>query len=343
MTGGNGLDGQTALTALDALELGGTVALELDEVLLNPGSDGVLGGLYTGPTARVHCLAGFNVRQANGNTMITPMLAGVEVGASLTVLAGHAYTLRLRVHCAELERLRQTFYTLVNGAVELFGGDLLLAEAAVVFEVRDAGESSNTPVTVLYEGALLNVVPSAVFAAVDSVQMFGSIGAVRLTRTGTVWMTGTDAATGTPRTLAMGTAGSGVDCGFPNAATGDVTFFSGREPAANELVTMTYRGRARAIARAQDAASVAARSSRRRGRAEPPGRARHAAGGAHVRRLRQCRAGGAELQHAGRRGRHLHGDAAGFARGRHGLLAGGSARADRERQQRAGPGAAGDR
>ena len=261
MTGGNGFDGQTSLTALALVELGGTLELTLDDVLLNPGSDGVLGGLYTGITARVHCLAGFNVRQSNGNTLVTPMLAGVETGASLTVLQGHAYTLRLRVHCPELERIRQTFYTLVDGAVQLFGGDLLPADAAVVFEVRDAGESSNTPVTVLYEGTVSNVVPSAKVAAVDSVQLFGSIGSVRLLRTGTVWMTSNDATTGTPRTLAMGAAGAGVACGFPSAATGNVTFFSGREPAPGELVTVGYRGRQRAIARAQDAASVAAEAA----------------------------------------------------------------------------------
>ena len=48
MNGGNGLDGQTTLQAVSALELGGAVTLELDATVLNPGSAGIVGGLYQG-------------------------------------------------------------------------------------------------------------------------------------------------------------------------------------------------------------------------------------------------------------------------------------------------------
>lgn len=47
-TGGNGLDGQTTLAALDPVELGGVLVVEMGAVQLHAGSDGVLCGLYSG-------------------------------------------------------------------------------------------------------------------------------------------------------------------------------------------------------------------------------------------------------------------------------------------------------
>ncbi len=40
MTGGNGLDGQTTLTAIDAMEMGGTLVIEAGSVVLNAASHG---------------------------------------------------------------------------------------------------------------------------------------------------------------------------------------------------------------------------------------------------------------------------------------------------------------
>jgi hypothetical protein len=56
-------------------------------------------------------------------------------------------------------------------------------------------------------------------------------------------------------TRLIGVAGEGVDCKISTA--GKVTFFAGRVPVAGELVTVTYRMQQRAVARLEDAASVA--------------------------------------------------------------------------------------
>ena len=122
MSGGNGFDGQTTLTAYNAIELGGTTIVELDEVTLNAASAGLIGGLYMGTTVQANCFAGFNVRQASGATVVTPMVNGAEVGTSFTLAGGHSYTLRLRLHCAETLRVKQTFYAMGAGAVASFGG-----------------------------------------------------------------------------------------------------------------------------------------------------------------------------------------------------------------------------
>jgi len=57
-------------------------------------------------------------------------------------------------------------------------------------------------------------------------------------------------------TRLIGVAGEGVDCKV--SAAGKVTFLAGRVPVTGELVTVTYRGQQRAIARLEDSASVAA-------------------------------------------------------------------------------------
>ena len=89
----------------------------------------------------------------------------------------------MRLHCVETQRVRQTYYAMVDGVVEAFGGGLVAAPMAVVFELQDLGLSSNTPATVLYDGVVANSPASCSFAAVNSVQLFGSMGYCRVTQT----------------------------------------------------------------------------------------------------------------------------------------------------------------
>ena len=259
VNGGNGLDGQTTLTAVDALELGGTVIVELNGVVMNPGSAGVLAGLYDGEVMLSNCFAGFNVRQLGGNTVAFAMVNGVEMGASFTLLAGHAYTLRLRLHCAEMLRVRQAYYAAVDTsgvlAVEQFGsGQAVDAAMDLVFEARDLAEGSEDPVTVLYDGAVGSSPGSCAVVAVDSLQLLGSVAAVSVRRTGSGWVRSTAAATGVVSTRLIGAAYDGVDC---RLSAGKVVFFNGRVPQPGDTVGVSYRGRRRAVARMQDTASVA--------------------------------------------------------------------------------------
>ncbi len=259
MTGGNGLDGQTTLTAIDPVEMGGTLVVELDEVQLTAGSAGVLGGMYNGVIAQADCLAGFNVRQLNGNTVVAPLVNGAEAGTVYTMVSGHVYSLRVRLHCAEMLRVKQSFYALTDVAgagpqVRLFGGGLVPAAMNVVFELRDLGMSSNTPAAVLYDGVVASAPATCTLAAVNSVQLFGSVGRVSLTRTGSGWVR-----TKTGTTLLVGAAGQGLSCSLTGSASGGAaTFYAGQVPAANTLFQVSYRGRRRAVARMMDAASVAA-------------------------------------------------------------------------------------
>jgi len=258
MTGGNGFDGQTTLTAIDQLEMGGTLVIEAGSLQLSGASAGVVCGLYAGTTQSANCFAGYNVRQNGGSTVVVPFVKGAEVGTVFTILQGHTYTLRIRLHCVEVQRVLQSYYAMVDGAVQAFGGGLVTAPMSVVFELQDLGAASNTPATVLYDGSVVSSPATCSFVAVNSVQLFGSMGYCRVTQTGSAWIVST-LPSGVTITRLIGVTGEGVDCSV--SAAGKVTFFAGRVPVAGELVTVTYRAQQRAVARLEDAASVAAEAA----------------------------------------------------------------------------------
>ncbi len=221
MNGGNGFDGQTTVSGLNAVEMGGFVLAELGGVQLGAACDGVLAGFYSGQPLLPNCFAGFRVRQTTsttgGVTVVVPVVNGAEVGSVFTPVAGHRYTLRVRLYCAEMLRVPQVYYCMVDGVVQEFGNASAVSAAMqMVFEVVDEGASSNTPATVLYDtaaaGAPVATTPgTCLFCAVNAVEMYGSIASVAVTRPGSAWVVST-LPNGSQMTRLIGTAGQGVDC-----------------------------------------------------------------------------------------------------------------------------------
>jgi hypothetical protein len=84
------------------------------------------------------------------------------------------------------------------------------------------------------------------------------VGFCSVTQTGSAWVVSTLPG-GATQTRLIGVAGEGVDCKV--STTGQITFFAGRVPIAGETVTVFYRLRSRAIARLEDAASIAAEAA----------------------------------------------------------------------------------
>ena len=190
--------------------------------------------------------------------MVVPFVNGAEVGTVYTLLSGHNYTLRIRLHCVEMQRVLQAYYAMVDGVGAVVWRRAGIGADGVVFELQDLGAASNTPATVLYDGALSSSPASCSFVAVNSVQLIGSMGYCRVTQTGSAWVVST-LPSGVKMTRLIGVAGEGVDCKV--SATGKVTFFAGRVPVAGEFVTVMYRAQQRAVARLEDAASVAAEAA----------------------------------------------------------------------------------
>ena len=271
MSGGNGFDGQTLVTAINPVEMGGFVLSELGGVQFGAASDGILSGFYEGDSMLGNCFAGFRVRQSTsatgGATVLVPLVAGAETGTVFTPVSGHKYTLRLRLYCPEMLRVPQVYYCMVEGAVQEFGnGQAAIAGMQIVFEVLDEGVSSNTPATVLYDtaatGAPVADAPATCgYSVVNSMNLFGSIGSVEVTRPGTLWVSST-LPNGTQETRLVGSAGQGVDCeavyGTEAGSPGKVSFFTGRIPTVGERVTVSYRVSQRAVARLADTSSISA-------------------------------------------------------------------------------------
>lgn len=258
LAGGNGYDGQTTLATWNSIELAGSLILEAADVQLAPPSDGLLLGLYSGAVGRTACIAGLNVRQSGGNTVVTPYVNGAEVGSTYTVVSGHRYTFRIRLHSREMQRVLQTYYARVDGVITAFGGGLVASPAAVVMEVVDLGNASNTPAMVLYDGSIANSPASCVFAPVNSLALTGSIGSITGTQSGSGWVVSTLPGGGVETRL-IGLAGQGVDCMLSSA--GKLTFVAGRVPVPGELIAVLYRTHNRSVARLEDAASVAAEAA----------------------------------------------------------------------------------
>ena len=270
MNGGNGADGQTTVEALDAVEMSGSVVVQLGGVRLGAACDGMLAGMYQGLMVLANCFAGFRVRQSvsgtGGVTVIVPVVNGAEVGTVFTPIAGHAYTLRLRLHCVEMQRVMQRYYCMVDGAVQGFGNaGGIAAPMDVVFELVDEGTASNTPATVLYDsaaasGPLSSTPATCAFAVANATQLFGSVGSVSVMRLGSMWVVST-LPSGVFQTRLIGVAGQGVDCtvsyGTAAGAPGRVTFLAGRVPVVGERIKMSYRGERRSIARLASGASIA--------------------------------------------------------------------------------------
>lgn len=262
MSGGNGYDGQTTISAIDPVEIGGALVIEAGSVILNTASQGVLCGLYSGTVEIANCLAGYNVRQSSGATVITPMIDGVEVGTTFTVQPSHVYTLRIRLHCPEMQRLLQTYYATVDGAVESFGGGAVTAPATAVFDLIDLGAASNTPATILYDGSAATPIASTpaacTFCVANVAQIFGSIAYTKVTQTGSAWAVST-LPSGIKQTRLIGIAGEGVDCSI--SGTGKVTFFAGRIPIAGETIAFNYRADQRSVTRISNATSIASETA----------------------------------------------------------------------------------
>ena len=103
MQGGNGIDGETLLTWIDPVEMGGTLLLEATGVTLSPGSTGILAGFFVGMETQPACTAGFQVtaQQGTGAVTVQPMLKAQRIGATYAMNPANQYALRIRVHCPE--------------------------------------------------------------------------------------------------------------------------------------------------------------------------------------------------------------------------------------------------
>ncbi|WP_419805141.1 hypothetical protein [Terriglobus sp.] len=253
LTGGNGFDGQTFMAAQQLVELGGTLSAEMRGVVMQPGSDGVLLGMYGNVVTVPTCFAGIRVKAAGGAQSLVALVNGVEVGTVFPWAANHRYTLRARLHCAEMQRVMQPYQAVVQGAVQTWGGGLVDAPMQMVIEALDEGLASSTPATVLYAGAVSSSVARAVFAPVNSVSLVMAAAAISLQQQGSAWVTTTQT-DGSVTVRRPGAVNTGEDYRISGTK---LEFFSGRVPNARDMVTVRYRLAQRSEARVQNPDALA--------------------------------------------------------------------------------------
>ena len=253
VSGGTGADGATVLQFTDLVEMGGTLIAEMSSVTLNAGSDGVLLGFYTGTVSQPQCVAGIRVIGAAGAQTLAAFVNGSQVGTPFTWQLGHAYVLRVRMHCTELQRVRASYAAVANGGVQSFGGGEVSAAMSFVIELQDMGLASSTAPTVLCQGSIASAPSQCTFAPVNSTALNGSVGALSLMQQGSCSVVST-LSNGSVMVRRRGLSANGADCTAGSA--GVLTFYPGHVPQAGELVAVTYRVKGRAAARLQSAAAL---------------------------------------------------------------------------------------
>jgi hypothetical protein len=257
MQGGNGIDGDTLLTWLDRVEMGGTLLLEAVGVTLAAGSSGVLAGFFVGLETQDACTAGFQVtaQQGTGAVTMQPIVQGSLTGSTYSINPANQYTLRVRVHCPEAQRGFAVYRCYGDTGAASCGGQWNLAPAKLQFEIQEfVNGVAGMPVT-LYDGAIASLPGTCMVVAASSVNLVGSMRALNLTNHGSGWVVSTPP-NGSPYTRRIGTAAESSECYLESS--GKLVFFTGCAPVAGEQIAVSYRTVGRAVGRAVNAASQAA-------------------------------------------------------------------------------------
>lgn len=255
--GGNGVDGQTLVSWIDPVEMGGTLLLEADGVTLAAGSAGVLAGFFSGLPRASNCIAGFQATAATGTGAVTlqPLVLGSLSGSTYAINPANQYTLRLRVHCPENERALATYYSFGDEGAISAGGQTNIAPAKLLFELVEIVDGVAGMPVILYDGTIPNLPPSCTVIAASSISLNGALRSLSLTNLGSGWVVSTPAS-GAPYTRRVGPSTRGSECEVER--TGRLSFYTGFVPAVGEQIAVSYRSEGRAVGRAVNAASQAA-------------------------------------------------------------------------------------
>ena len=257
MNGGNGYDGQTLLTWLDPIEMGGTLLMEAVGVTLSLGSSGILAGFFSGLEIAANCTAGLQVTAHAGTGAVTvqPLVQGAPNGSTFSINPANQYTLRVRVHCPECQRAGAIYYSFGDSGTIAAGGEWVLGPGKIQIEIQEfVSGVGATPVT-LYDGGVTNLPGNCTAVAVSSINLIGSMRALNLTNLGSGWVVSTPPGGGA-YTRRIGTTAEAAECHLER--TGKAVFYTGYVPVSGEQIAVSYRTTGRAVGRAVNTASQAA-------------------------------------------------------------------------------------
>jgi hypothetical protein len=262
ISGGNGTDGQTTVSFIEQIELGGALELQHGNVSFNAASQGVLGGLYAGSVSAGGCLAGFQIAPAGSASTIQALISGTATGPVVTITPGHEYFLTTYLYSIEVYRGSETYHSSLHPAGSGWGGAAITADVRYVLEVQDIDPSNPAtlvaPATVLYDDVISSAPGFCTYSLVDAVDMqcnitYTYVAHISLPEIRTaVQLPSTEYAPYV--TQLVGPISNGAQCEITSDPSLD--FYPEYVPALNELIVASYRGSGRAVAQVENAASV---------------------------------------------------------------------------------------
>jgi hypothetical protein len=256
VNGGSGIEGQTNVSSVDQVEMGGVLLLEAAGLQVQAAGEGYVAGFYSGIVQLENLFAGFHVKATNGALSITPVVEGAEAGAAVALVSGHTYTLRLRFHCKDVQRVLQSYYVSDGSASKSFGGGTIAAGGDLVLEVQDTTGGTIQPPVTLYAGNVAATPASCTLTALDSVNFVGSLGSISLQAAGNIWATSTPSGVNTtPQILRLGTMVEGADAKMES--NGKLVFYATSVPKSGSQIAVNYRIGGRAVARMASTSSIA--------------------------------------------------------------------------------------
>jgi len=258
VAGGTGSDGQTTVSFIEVVELGGALELQHGDVSFSASSQGVIGGLYAGSITAAGCLAGFQITPSGSGSSIQALIDGALTGAVIATTSGHRYFFTTYLYSMEVYRSGEIYHSSLHPAGNGWGGAAVAADVRFVLEVQDIDPSNPetlvAPATVLYDGVIESASGFCTYALVNAVNMQCSIAF-----TYAAHISLAEVRTALPSasyvTQLVGPLSNGAACEITSDPSLD--FYPPYVPALNELIVASYRGAGRAVAQMQSAASVA--------------------------------------------------------------------------------------
>ncbi len=252
------LNGGPATVGLTENELAGGLRIQHGQVTFSAPSSGTMGGIYNGSIADGNCLAGFRITPSGGNCAIQALINGTGVGAAIITEPGHQYALATQLFANEAHRVHQTYCSSAHGAGNGRGGDAITAAMRVVLSVHDVDPNNPgtlaLPATVLFDDVLGGAPPFANYATASGADLHAKVAFTRLQQTVNAEVRSMIPGQGF-RTRLAGQLADGGECYISSA--GELHFYPPYPPQPNEQIVVSYRASARAIARVQDASSIA--------------------------------------------------------------------------------------
>jgi hypothetical protein len=258
IAGGTGADGQTTVSFIEQIELGGAVELQHGDVSFTAASQGVLGGLYAGTISVAECLAGFQITPSGAGSEIQALISGLPTGPVMSTTPGHQYFFTTYLYSMEVYRSGETYHSSLHPAGNGWGGAAVAADVHFVLEVQDIDPSNPAtlvaPATVLYDDDVTNAPGFCTYALGNATNMQCSIAYTYVTHISLA-----EVRTALPDanyvTQLVGSLSEGAECEITSDPSLD--FYPQYVPALNQLIVASYRGSGRAVAQVENAASVA--------------------------------------------------------------------------------------